>query len=246
MVWSAWGTHLNDISLMSLMLLELRRINLMHADLSWLERNAVIIHYHLGFKWLVDDMSVTRTNSSYLIWIQKHILLRLERLMHIVNLTVWSNSSSTLRHNLLLIHQFPTAWSYGSATSRCFLVSSLLTLSHHIVEGPTDHIWIIWIHTWFILSLACKLIIVVSAVWWTVVLSEHHVLVATDCRFYVIVILRGVEATAALLSAFIWGGWNVVLHADWLILAHAFHIFSNNVIFAGHRLPLRMSTLLTC
>lgn len=40
---------------------------------------------------------------SKVVRIHQHVLLSLERLMHVENLTVWSNSSSALRPYLFLV-----------------------------------------------------------------------------------------------------------------------------------------------
>jgi hypothetical protein len=56
-----------------------------------------------------------------------------------------------------------------------------------------------------------------------------------NCTLNIIIILRSIETTVALLSVLLGGGWYLILHAYGLILlAHAFDVFSNDVIFAHH------------
>lgn len=187
-------------------------------------------------------MSVTRSHTSYVVRINKHILLRLEGLMHVVYLSVWSNCCpSSLRYNFLFVNKLSTAWSnWSPPTGWCFLISTRVALIDAVAEGATSHI-ISWvsIHSRLILSLTRKLIVVISTVCRWILLSKHIVTVLANCTLNIIIILRSIETTVALLSVLLGGGWYLILHAYGLILlAHAFDVFSNDVIFAHHWLLL--------
>jgi hypothetical protein len=160
--------------------------------------------------------------------------------MHIVYLTVWSNCT-TLRACLLLVDKLATAWgNWSASTISGFLVRSEVALVYDVVEGA-HHVSLVGVHSSLILCLTRQLVIVVSTIRRWVLLCHHSVLILTNRRFDVVVILRSVKATTGLSVLF--GSWNLVLNADWLVLTHAFNILCDDVIFAHHWL-LGVATLL--
>lgn len=113
---------------------------------------------------------------------------------------------------------------------------------YHVVEW-VHYIILTSIQPRFILSLTCKLVIVISTIVWWILLLQ---LILIYCSFDVIIILRSIKPATALLSCLLCGGRYLILHTNWLILSHTFNVFSYDIIFAHHWLLLRMwCTLLT-
>jgi hypothetical protein len=87
--------HLNNVSCVSLVLLEVGASYVVHATyLSWLEWNAIVVHDHLGLQRLVDYVGVCRTSVVDVLVVQHHVVGALERLVHIIDLSVRPNASS--------------------------------------------------------------------------------------------------------------------------------------------------------
>ena len=93
---------MHDVAGVGLVLLELRGRDLVHAQLAWLQRNTVVVHYHFWLERLIDEVSVSLSHASQTVGIEEHVLLRLERLVHVVYLSVWAHCTASLRHYLFL------------------------------------------------------------------------------------------------------------------------------------------------
>ena len=83
------AAHLHDITGVGLVLLEVGARHVVHAThFPWLQRDAVVVHYHLGLERLVDYVRVGVTRVVHVFVVYQHVLWALERLVHIVNLSV--------------------------------------------------------------------------------------------------------------------------------------------------------------
>ena len=83
------SAHLNNVSCVSLVLLEVGASYVVHAaHLAWLKRNTVVVDNHLWLQRLVDYVSVRLTSVVDVLVVQHHVVGALERLVHIIDLSV--------------------------------------------------------------------------------------------------------------------------------------------------------------
>lgn len=87
--------HLNNVSCVSLVLLEVSASYVVHAThLARLEWDTIVVYNHLWLQRLVDYMSVRLTSVVDVLVVQHHVVGALERLVHIIDLSVGTDATS--------------------------------------------------------------------------------------------------------------------------------------------------------
>ena len=88
------------------------------------------------------------------------------------------------------------------------------------------------VHCRFILGLAGQLVVVVPTVARRVGLGQHAL--ASHRLFHVVIVLRSIKATVALLPSRLRCSGDLVLHCYRLIVPHVFNVLCDDVILAKH------------
>lgn len=250
--WPHWiGSHRSCVSRMRLVLLEVWT-HVMHAsNFSWLQRDAIIVHNHLRFQRRVDQMSVGLAHTCILRAYLKHLLRgSLETGMHVVNLTIRSDSS--LGCNFLFVHELSATRCDRPLPRRCLLIGLPWLIDSLLEWASSSHVGVVDVG--FILSLTGKLVSVVPAELLRILLIQNGVRILTYCLLDIVVVLWLREVARTWLLSVLFGCQllRLRLGVNRLILVHALHILCNYLVFVHHWLwgvgvvEWHLGTCLTC